>query len=248
MNRRIDVDERQRIARMVFEAPVADVPQVGRWPVLLETLAIQPATQNLPVPISTGMVPLHNHTLERAQRRRLPLRFLGYAPAFSGTRVYPGANSDWALMNVTEDTLFKAFNNRLPMPKAVKRDLMRVTQAGIDFDAIYVAHEIAPGIVRSGENVPLDLVMPPPPPGFTRRANALGDLTESLWWGVGQFITASLLAVGLMPLGAATGTFAAASYDPVLFGLHIDKARYAQGRPLALWYYLTHWYWPKAAK
>lgn len=36
---------------------------------------------------------------------------------------------------------------------------------------------------------------------------------------------------------------ASASYDPILFGLFIDDSTTIEGEPLALWYYLTHWYW-----
>jgi hypothetical protein len=60
--------------------------------------------------------------------------------------------------------------------------------------------------------------------------------------GTGKVLAGSA-AAGIGVAAAAAFVSTATTYDPVLFGLHVDRGVVVNGRPLALWYYLTHWDW-----
>jgi len=241
-----DVDSKRVKAQLILEAPVAEVPSQGHWPTMLQALAIQPNTRNLPVTISPTLLEQHQITMQRAIAHSLPTKFIGYRPAFTGTDIFPGLDCDWAMMNLTHDPMYYYSGQKLIMPEVTIRDLLNVLNAGINFEAVFVAHAIPQGSIRAGQSVPLELILPPPPAQMTQRLNTLARITDALWFGVGKTLktTASAMAaIAALPVAAAVGLASVASYDPVLLGLHIDRSRLLNNRPFAMWYYLTHWYW-----
>lgn len=177
----------------------------------------------------------------------LPIRCIGTGPVFAGTRLYPGADSDWVLLNLTEDPLFYSSGERLVMPGTVIEDLTEVLAAGIDFDAVFIAHELPKDNLKPGQPVPLELIAPPPPPAMSRRLNRLNRMNQMVWNSLaaaaGTALEATTAVVTAAGTVAATSIMLLASYDPILFGIYLDKEHSVNGHPIGLWYYLSHWTW-----
>lgn len=243
-------------ARMVLEAPVAEVPQEGRLPLVVRSLAIEPRTTTL---VSRDIVDKHNRTMALARKHDLTVAFMGYAPTFNGVHIHRAAHTDWAVMPVAKDPLYQSWGRSLYVPPAVLEDMERVWDAGINFDAVFIAHEIPAGSVEAGEPIPLELIQPPPPPSTARYLNQLEAVSKAYWQAMPRLLTMPVVAplvLGGLALGAAVAVavggavalgaaaITATAYDPILFGLYVDKSRQVNGQSLALWYYLTHWYWP----
>lgn len=234
------------IYSQLFQAPVAVVPE-ERWPTVVETLGIQRSFQGLLAnPPSRSLILRHQETLHLARLGNLPLLFLGYAPVFSGQRVYQGRDCNWAMMHVGDDPVFRLHRQRLYAPKTVRNLLARITAAGIEFDAIFIAREIPVGSVKHGEPVPLELLMPPPHPKTRERVSVLEEITVNWWNFVAKALAVTLkgVATGAMAVAAAgAGLASLATLDPVLFGVQFDAAWHVDGYPIGMWYYLTHWVW-----
>ena len=231
----------------LFQAPVAVVPK-ERWPVVLETLGIQRSASRFPIALpSQSLIERYRRTLYLAERNNLSLLFLGYAPIFSGTRVYRGRDCDWAMMHLGDDPVYCFYGQRLYAPRPVIEQMERIVQAGIEFDTIFIAHEIPVGSVKPGEPVPLELIIPPPHPQVRRRLSFL-ESTVMRWWGFVTKVlagTAKMAAItAIATATTAVGVAALVAQDPVLFGVQFDNAWQVNGQPVGMWYYLTHWYWP----
>ncbi|MDH7489005.1 MAG: hypothetical protein QHH80_05805 [Anaerolineae bacterium] len=230
----------------LFQAPVAVVPE-ERWPAVLETLGIQRSPKALPTcPPSYSLILRHQKTLQLARCSNLPLLFLGYAPVFSGQRVYHGRDCDWAMMHVGDDPVFRLHGQRLYAPKPVRAHLEKITEAGIEFDAIFIAREIPAGSVKPGEPIPLELLIPPPHPEARERLNTFERAAMNWWNFVAKVLTATArgIAAGAVAVAAAgAGVGALAALDPVLFGVQFDATWHTDGHPIGMWYYLTHWDW-----
>jgi hypothetical protein len=178
-----------------------------------------------------------------------------------GTQLISRSDSDWVIVPITEDPLFVETNRRFPMPKAILAQLHNYKKKGLQFEGIYVGHEIEPGVLKPGQSVTLDLIKPPPAPVVHQRLSSLSSKAQNAWQVLGGIGTdaariagwaamiglAAPIAVGVgagVAVGASLPFIAAAiTYDPILFGLHIDRSVIVYGRPLAAWYYLTHWDW-----
>lgn len=223
-------DQRIRQARMVWEAPTANVDASSRGIQMLHSLNVVPHGQY----ISTELAKKHDYTLSHAATAKLPIQFLGYAPAFDGTKVYQGIGTDWALMNISTDPILQQ-HNKYPMPRVVLRSIRQAIKTGMDFDAIFVAHEIPAGYAHAGISIPYELIMPPPPHRTLQRLRYL-DQVISIFHALTTFVVAT-------PIMAVSFATAILQYDPILFGLHIDRQNYIQNQPFAMWYYLTHWTW-----
>jgi len=217
-------------ARMVLEAPVAQVEVPSRGIQMLHSLNIVPQSQH----ISSVLAKKHDYTLSCTMQTGLPIQFLGYAPAFDGAKVFRGQGTDWAFMNISEDPIFTR-SDKYPMPRVVVQSIRRAVNAGMDFDAIFIAHEVPVGQIRSGTPIPYELIMPPPPRRTLQRLHRL-DKAISIFHAVA-------LLVASAPVVVVSFAAAMTQLDPILFGLHIDRQNSVQGQPLAMWYYLTHWVW-----
>jgi hypothetical protein len=172
----------------------------------------------------------------------LATRFLGYAPLFHGhPQIFRGQRSDWAMMNLTDDPTFR--DGRMIVPRVVARDIRKTLKAGINFDAIYVAHEIPSNSVLPGEEVPLDLIMPPPPQRLLRRIAWIERVVAGWWSGIWS-TTRGVLAGAAVGVAIATFPLTMAfAADPVLFGVNFEPAYRFGEDPIGMWYYLTHWDW-----
>lgn len=232
----------------LFRAPVAVVPE-KHWPIVLSTLGIQRSPDELPIPApSQPLIERHQRTLYLAERNNISLLFLGYAPVFSGTRIYRGRDCDWAMMHLGDDPVFCFHGQRLYAPRPVIEQIEMIVEAGIEFDAIFIAHEIPKGSVKPGEPVPLELIMPPPHPQVRKRLNWLESMIIRWWSFVTKVLEGTLETIAITTASIATaaiGVAALAAQDPVLFGVQFDETWQANGQPVGMWYYLTNWYWPE---
>lgn len=284
--------------RLVLEAPVAPIPAQPNLVLAQAELSFRRQSSALTIaPPTQIMLQQHQRTMQIVQQQRLPTFFVGYAPAFTGLQLYRGQDSDWTLMNLRDEALFQVLDNNMVLPHDVAEDVFRLHDAGIDFEAIYIAHEIPAGVLPdNATSVPLELIVPPPS-DRQRRMNRLGDQSERLLGGLGKVVGKSLQSVkkgaeitvrASITVGAAVGQAvdneikaaqaraeaarirretqqaerraeqarqaaarAAAnnrsssdySYDPILFGLFLDKSNLVNGRPIALWYYISSWDW-----
>jgi hypothetical protein len=238
-------------ARLVIEAPVAEPPQAGEWPQLVNALAIQPSVHSLAGQLERPLLEKHLHTMTTSDELALPVRFIGYAPVSNEPRVFRGVASDWTLMPLTRDPLYYASGNKLLIPEAALADLARIHRAHLDFEALFIAHEVPQNSLMLGQAVPLEVLAPPPPPHLGKQLARVETVNRLFWnafrgglrgLAMGAALAAVLPAAAVGIAGAAM--MGAASLDPVIFGLNFDRSKTVNGQPLAMWYYLTHWYWP----
>lgn len=234
----VEVSERQTLSQ-------------GRYPEMVQALSLRSTPHEMvSLPVQAITLQKHERTLAVAQKRDLPIVFIGSAPVITGTKVFPGVSTDWGLVNIAEDPHFIAEGQRAVIPQQVLHELKTIQRAGLDFEAVYVAHEIEKNRLAPGQMLTLDMIAPPPPMGTVSRSAQMGQAAESFWTGVGRLLLGSLkLGIGVLSTAAAVGVASASfgttayAYDPILFGLHIDRTVVIEGRPLALWYYLASWTW-----
>lgn len=227
----------------LFGLPIAEVSD-DLWSVVLNTLEIMPDVKTLPVCSNRELFKRYSETRKISDEKKIPISFLGYAPLFSGTRVYKGIGCDWIMMYLGEDPLYNFHKNKLYAPLSVLSDIHNIVNSGLKFDAVFVAHEIPEGSIKTGDKVPIELIAPPPPGSVNKRIQFMEKSSERWWSVVSESIT-NAVAVGGMAIGA---TAALIARDPVLFGVQFDSKWTMDSKPIGLWYYLTNWYWPKAKK
>jgi len=215
--------------------------QLRLLPVLLTSTAASETALIPAPPAQPALYARQQSVAQRSMQEGLPVRYLGTMPLFAGFRVYPGQAWDWVLVNVAEDPLFHAPQG-FPVPGHILAQLRQVARRGIDFDALYVAHEVTPGRVRPDAPLTLEALMPPPPATVVRLSNRLGEAAAALWtlgllpW-MPLVVLPQILGIGLgiQSLGIS------AWHDPVLLGALVAPGRSpAPGEPAA-WFYLTHW-------
>jgi hypothetical protein len=189
--------------------------------------------------------------LARAEATGVAIRFLGYQPLFNGVRAYAGVQHDWVLASAADDPLIR--RGELAIPKAELRVLRRMLDAGLDCQAVYLAHEIPkgrlalpsqahasePAVAHSIDPAVGELVVDrvPVPPRTATIARHLGNTA-------GAFLTLLAAARPIGPTsrwtaravaGAGLGGTAAAvrGLDPAVFGAWTSGARPDPGVPAA---------------
>lgn len=182
------------------------------------------------------------HVVARTAGSDLPVRYLGCMPIFKGHRVYQAPERDWALLNLADDPLL-GDRDGFPIAKRILETLERVRRR-IDFDTLFVAHEVPRGAVVEGRPLPAEVVIPPPSKAGRELPDGLGQAGQALWMVaasplVGAGLLAALLAGGVALLGGV-------ALDPVLLGVVVGPGRpLAPGEPAA-WFYLSHWAYDEA--
>jgi hypothetical protein len=148
------------------------------------------------------------------------------------------------VVNLADDPLFHAPQG-FPVPRHILAQLRQVARSGIDFDALYVAHEVTPGQVRPDAPLALEALMPPPPAPVLQLSNRLGEGAAALWvwatlpWMLNPlgmlFFQILAIGLGIQSLGIL------AWHDPVLLGALVAPGRLPTPGEPAAWFYLTHW-------
>lgn len=177
------------------------------------------------------------HLLARSRAAALPIDYVGIFSLFAGYRFYPGTHHDWVFINAADDPLL---HNRdgFPLPRHIRQQLHQFTQAGLEFDALYLAHELPPGSLTADTSVSGDLLAPPPPAAVQRLSRHCGQVSRWLWY----LVSAPVLATGVLVGTTALGVLAPiVGLDPILFGAIVAPGRpVVPDEPAAL-FYLTHW-------
>lgn len=186
--------------------------------------------------------------VRRAQDVGAPITYLGIGHMPERPRLYPGADTDWALVRLEDDPLFR--RGDFPIPRTQRRHLERLVANGIEMDDLLVAHEVPasdvrsklPALDRTGpQEIPVErlssLIEHPGPAAstqeFTHRAGRIAEGTSKL--AVGAFGAAAAAAIAPVALVAAVG----AGLDPVVFGVR----RVPGHRHVVQIYELVRWDW-----
>jgi hypothetical protein len=223
----------------------------------MASAAINSSALDLAKVMPYEIVQQHQHLMQIADRHHFNLRPLGATLTFEEPRIYQGTGSDWALMPLEQDSFYRENQERMVLPKEVYTNLQGMNNEGIDFDALYVAHELPSGLVRSGQPIPSTYLAPPPPPQKAARLKMLSQAstlyqralrTAVLTAGIGTALVATMaIALPILVVGAAlTLPAAAVGLDPVLFGVNIDYSRTIGGQHPCLIYVLAQWSWPQS--
>lgn len=245
------------LASELFGMPAVEVPGSAR-PTTQSTRAVQLAARPLPPRILQSMLLEHQRIEALSRRHNLPVRPIGIAPVFEEVRIYQGLDSKWVLSPVENDVFYRYYGNKLPVPKWVKSEINRAVALGIDPRA-YIAHELPREAddLKPGQAIPIEWVLPPPPAALARRTKMLAGAGCSWWQGVravlkgtavaGRAVTAGTVAIGAAAVGGvmAVPLALACGVDPCLLGAYCDDSWTVDGRPVATWYYISHWYSPE---
>lgn len=156
-------------------------------------------------------------------------------------RLYLQKGQPWVVLPAERDPL-RTLKGEVAIPDRCIAELQELVRAGVDFDRLAVAHEIAPPLLpgpvvevlhKSPAGVPC--AMPavkkmlgdaPPPPRSTRRmASVLDKVVETL--------TSS---------DSIVGAVVSAPLDPIVFGVIGPAGPPAEG-DICAWFPLTAWRW-----
>lgn len=229
--------------------PISELTS-GGWPQASQTLQIVPTLPTV-LPLDTQALERHTQTIEKTRDNQLPVRFLGYAALFEGTRLYQGGATDWALMSLGEDPHYVS-EQKLYLPQTAKEDMHAIIRSGLNFEAIYIAHELPQGLYTRASEIPPEAIMPPPPQRLARSQKAFVKTLSHFWQGVEVgvktvFKIGALTAAGIVavPVVASGALGALGGLDPILFGVQPTEMKTTTGERIGMWYYLTHWNWPE---
>lgn len=167
----------------------------------------------------------------------LPLRLAQYAPIPSGPQLYRGESTEVVVISAADDPLFTDPDG-FPMPKKNLDDLRRIQAAGIQFDDIWVAHELPLGTVQRGSPLTAEMLAPPTSRQAAETSHRLGKVGGMLW----KMAAFPLLIAGGLAVAAAAPV-AAIGLDPIIFGLRVTPGRRAVVGEAAAWVMLTAWAW-----
>ena len=236
-----------------YDTPTADLEE-GSLSLVQKRVGIAPQAG---CQASAPLLQQHAEVTNRADRNKLPVRFFGYHPVFSGYRVVRPSNSktDWVLMNILHDPFFREItgapnlgqntSGTLYAPENVIASISDTVNAGIDFDSIFIAHEVPRGSVSAKDSLDLETLIPPPPPK-ARKQHDFRKWSLVRYWNELLKLTKHTLGIAAKT-AAGTMAFAAAApaagLDPVLFGVNYDENVVVDGELMGMFYYITHWRW-----
>lgn len=204
-------------------------------PVMLQQRNDPTRTLNPRLPMQRGLFERQHAVMERSDEAGLAVRYIGTMNLFENHRVYPGRGRDWVLMNLADDPLFRD-SDGFPMPRRVFNQVGRIAKSGIEFDGLYIAHEVALHAVSEYAPVTVDALTPPPSPQVVKLSERLG-LAGKVLWGM----AAVPLAISGALTTAAAAAASAVARDPILLGVVVASGRsFIVGEPSA-WFYLDHW-------
>lgn len=117
-----------------------------------------------------------NASLQRIATLPVPFR----SP--SDWLLLPGAGYDWVFMPITADPLYHD-RRGFPMPRTLIKKLKQMKRQGIDFDQLWIAHEVQPGRLQPGQKLTVADLMPPPLPKHRPAWQGVA-LTVAGWCGL----------------------------------------------------------------
>jgi hypothetical protein len=250
------VESREELAQELFDRQAVEV-SAQTLSILQRDLSVNNQVVKPPERVARRLVRHHHRTMRLVSEHDLPIRFVGFWRIPESFEVLKGPDCDWVLQSVPDDPLYQHRNNHLPVPEAVRTEIGRMNEAGVDFPATFIAHAVPTGSMKDKMEVEFHQVVPLPDREVTARLNALNKGVTFLRRGTEAVIKATAVAGAAVSAGAIAVPAALAAalplvaatplvvLDPILFGVEVvDGWQTEDGQPIGSWYYLTHWYWP----
>jgi hypothetical protein len=181
-------------------------------------------------------------TVELAAGAGVTIAYVGISYMFDEARRYSGTDGDWIVAPAGP-------GDDIVAPAAERSALRTLRQAGLDFPAIYVAHELAETTQPAGDGptsvdreIAAALVGPVPAPvASVELGNRLSDRTARVIVALRATLPMAgmVLAAPFVLAGSAIG--ALVTVDPIVFGV-IPAVTTEVGAPGA-WFILARWDW-----
>lgn len=169
-------------------------------------------------------------------KKGVPVQVLGSAPLFDGAKLATRVKPNWALYNLSQDPLWQT--GKFPVPIKHLRRLNTLYRGGIEFDALYAAHELPMDFQADHDRLELSLIEPPPPATAVRLAHGLGFATDGILATYAAAIRKPIKALAV----ASTSGFAILR-DPVIMGAVIPPGVNPEPGVPAVWFLLAAWRW-----
>ena len=161
---------------------------------------------------------------------------LGAAPLFDGVRLITHTTPNWAFYNLSHDPVWAT--GSFPVPRQHLRRLKRLYRVGVEFDALYVAHELPANFHHEEDLIELEWIKPSPP------ATAL-RLSQNLGFAADRIISfyAALIAKPVKALAVVGDMRLRILQDPVLMGAIVSPGVNPEEGVPAIWFLLAAWKW-----
>ena len=124
-----------------------------------------------------------------------------------------------------------------PVPDHVLAQFQRIRQAHLQFDAIYVAHEVPHGTINPHGPLDRQQLLPPSQRAVQTLSAQLGNISQTLW----TVATMPLLAIGGTLSATAALSNVAVGLDPIRLGVIAGENRIVKPGEPAAWFYIAHW-------
>ena len=193
--------------------------------------------------VSNQSTAISNSLVERAKMVRsisvakgIPIPELGINPLFAGVKIVTNTTPNWAIYNISQDPLWHSGN--FPVPRNDLRRLNQLYLGGIEFDAMYVAHELPIGFDHENDSLELSLIEPAPPMQAIGLAQKIGLATDGI---VAMYAAASRKPFQALAMVGNKGS--TILRDPILMGTIVPPRFNPEEGVPAVWFLLAAWRW-----
>lgn len=193
--------------------------------------------------VSHQSTEIHLSLIERAKMVRaisiakgIPVPILGINPLFDGVKLVTHTTPNWAFYNLSHDPLWRS--DRFPIPRQHLQRLNRLYQGGVEFDAMYVAHELPIDFDHENDRLELSLIEPTPPKAAMQLAQTFGVATEVI---VSAY--SAVIRKPIQTLAAVSHNGSVILRDPILMGALIPPGVNPEEGVPAVWFLLAAWRW-----
>lgn len=166
----------------------------------------------------------------------IPVPVLGTAPLFEDVKLVTQTRPNWAFYNVCHDPLWQT--GRFPIPRRHLHHLKGLYNSGIEFDALYVAHELPPDFDPEADHLDLSLIEPAPSNRSVKLAHTVGVVSDAV---VKTYAT--VVRKPIQMLAAARENGVALLTDPILMGALVSPGVNPEPGVQAMWFLLAAWRW-----
>jgi hypothetical protein len=166
----------------------------------------------------------------------IPLRVLGVRPLFDQVRVVTQTTPNWALYNLSHDPLWQT--GKFPIPRRHLGRLNQLYRTGVEFDVLYVAHELPVDFDPEVDPLELELFKPGPPRTVLQLAQRFGAITDGILSTYAAALRRPIQALTVAGLNSSS-----VLRDPILMGAVIPSGVNPEEGVPAVWFLLAAWRW-----